>query len=210
MTRHVTNSSRRYSFRRVCPHQMPAEVEARIIGSGSAFGVGMIHGIGAETPTQVLIFLAAADAGGKGSGLLLLGCFLIGLLSSHTVVAVAGTFLGATQNFRVYAAVSIVTAAFSLSSSARCSSSETARYCRSCSAAEPQRRLDDVTGTQLAIRSTAARKSTSKAATSRWATILGQVACLKMSGRRCEQRHPYFMADFTPGGYIVLGTPWGY
>ena len=56
-------------------------------GSRSAFGVGMIHGIGAETPTQVLIFLAAAGAGGKAVGLTLLGCFLVGLLGSNTRIA---------------------------------------------------------------------------------------------------------------------------
>jgi hypothetical protein len=85
-------------------------------GSRSAFGVGMLHGIGAETPTQLLIFLAVAGAGGKGAGVLLLLCFLVGLLSSNTLVALAGTFgfLGAANNFRLYAAVSVVTAAFSL------------------------------------------------------------------------------------------------
>jgi hypothetical protein len=85
-------------------------------GRRAAFGIGMIHGIGAETPTQVLIFLAAAGASGKGAGLLLLGCFLVGLLSSNTAVALASTFgfIGASRNFGVYAAVSIVTAVFSL------------------------------------------------------------------------------------------------
>ena len=85
-------------------------------GSRSAFGVGMIHGIGAETPTQVLIFLAAAGAGGKSVGLTLLGCFLIGLLSSNTLIALAGTygFLGATRNFRLYVGVSVATAIFSV------------------------------------------------------------------------------------------------
>jgi hypothetical protein len=85
-------------------------------GSRSAFGVGMIHGIGAETPTQVLIFLAAAGAGGKMLGLTLLGCFLVGLLASNTLIALAGTFgfLGATRNFRLYVGVSVMTATFSL------------------------------------------------------------------------------------------------
>ena len=85
-------------------------------GSRSAFGVGMIHGIGAETPTQVLIFLAAAGAGGKMVGLTLLGCFLVGLLTSNTLIALAGTFgfLGATRNFRLYVGVSVATAIFSL------------------------------------------------------------------------------------------------
>ena len=49
-------------------------------------------------------------------GLTLLGFFLVGLLTSNTLIALAGTFglLGATRNFRLYAAVSVVTAAFSL------------------------------------------------------------------------------------------------
>lgn len=85
-------------------------------GKATAFGVGMIHGVGAETPTQVLIFLTAAGAGGTGAGLLLLVCFLVGLLSSNTLIAVAGTygFLGASRNFELYATVSVVTATFSL------------------------------------------------------------------------------------------------
>ena len=69
-------------------------------GRATAFGVGMIHGVGAETPTQVVIFLTAAGAGGKFAGVVLLGCFLIGLVSSNSLIAVASTFglLGATKN----------------------------------------------------------------------------------------------------------------
>ena len=83
----------------------------------TAFGIGMIHGVGAETPTQLLIFLTAAGAGGKGAGLLLLVCFLFGLVTSNSVVALAGTFgfLGAARNFRVYVVVSLATAIVSLS-----------------------------------------------------------------------------------------------
>jgi high-affinity nickel-transport protein len=76
----------------------------------------MIHGVGAETPTQVLLFLAAAGAGGTAEGLLLLCCFLIGLLTSNSLVAAAGTFgfLGASRNWPIYLGVSLVTAVFSL------------------------------------------------------------------------------------------------
>ena len=83
----------------------------------TAFGIGMIHGVGAETPTQLLIFLTAAGSGGKGAGLLLLVCFLLGLVTSNTVVAMTGTFgfLGAARNFRVYVVVSLATAIVSLS-----------------------------------------------------------------------------------------------
>jgi High-affinity nickel-transport protein len=82
----------------------------------TAFGIGMIHGIGAETPTQVLIFVTAAGAGGNISGLALLAAFLVGLLSANSAVALAGTFgfLGATRNFRLYVVVSCITALFSL------------------------------------------------------------------------------------------------
>jgi high-affinity nickel-transport protein len=85
-------------------------------GRATAFGVGMIHGVGAETPTQVLIFLTAAGAGGKGVGLVVLACFLIGLLSSNSLIALAGTFgfLGVSKSFRLYATVSVLTATFSL------------------------------------------------------------------------------------------------
>jgi high-affinity nickel-transport protein len=85
-------------------------------GKPTAFGVGMIHGVGAETPTQVLLFLAAAGAGGPTEGLVLLCCFLVGLLTSNSLIAAAGTFgfLGASRNWPVYVGVSLVTAVFSL------------------------------------------------------------------------------------------------
>jgi hypothetical protein len=64
----------------------------------------------------VLIFATATGAGGKASGLVVLAAFIVGLLSSNSVVAFAGVFglLGATRNFRLYVAVSCVTALFSL------------------------------------------------------------------------------------------------
>src|SRR5262249_48312710 len=39
-------------------------------GSGSTFLVGVIHGLGAETPTQLLLFFMTANLGGTGAGLL--------------------------------------------------------------------------------------------------------------------------------------------
>jgi high-affinity nickel-transport protein len=81
----------------------------------TAFGIGMVHGVGAETPTQLLIFLTAAGVVGKGAGLLLLVCFLVGLLTANTAVALAGTagFVGARRDFRVYTAVSLAAACVS-------------------------------------------------------------------------------------------------
>lgn len=82
----------------------------------TAFGIGMIHGVGAETPTQVLIFLTAAGVGGVTSGMVLLVVFLAGLLASNTAIAVASSFgfLRAGRNFAVYAVVSAVAGLLSL------------------------------------------------------------------------------------------------
>jgi hypothetical protein len=85
-------------------------------GRRTAFAVGVLHGVGAETPTQILVFLAATRVGGAASGVLLLCCFLAGLLVSNTTVAVSAVlgFLSASRNFRLYATVSIVAATFSI------------------------------------------------------------------------------------------------
>ena len=85
-------------------------------GGATAFGVGVLHGIGAETPTQVLLFLAAARAGGTVAGITLLLCFIVGLVAANTVVAITAAFglVGASRNFPLLVTVSVVTAAFSL------------------------------------------------------------------------------------------------
>jgi high-affinity nickel-transport protein len=85
-------------------------------GRGTAFGVGMIHGVGAETPTQVLLFLSAAGAGGRGVGVLALVAFIVGLLVSNSIITVGSAFgfLSASRNFGLYATVAVLTAVFSL------------------------------------------------------------------------------------------------
>ncbi len=82
----------------------------------TAVGVGLLHGIGAETPTQVLIFLAAAGAGGPGVGVAVLLVFILGLVLSNSIITVGSAlgFLSASRNFAVYATVAVITAVFSL------------------------------------------------------------------------------------------------
>jgi hypothetical protein len=83
---------------------------------GTAFVVGMVHGIGGETPTQVLIFLTVAGIGGKLAGVLVLIAFLVGLLSSNSLITLGSAFgyLRASQNWGIYVTVALLTAAFSL------------------------------------------------------------------------------------------------
>ncbi len=85
-------------------------------GGRVTFGVGMVHGIGFETPTQALVFVTAAGAGSRAAGLLVLACFLVGLLAANSVVAVASTlgFTGAGSRARLYTLASLAAAATSL------------------------------------------------------------------------------------------------
>lgn len=82
----------------------------------TAFGVGALHGVGAETPTQVLIFLAAAGAGGPMAGLVVLVVFLLGLAISNSVITVTSAFgfLAASRRFGIYASIGAVTGVVSL------------------------------------------------------------------------------------------------
>jgi high-affinity nickel permease len=85
-------------------------------GRLTAFSVGMIHGVGGETPTQVILFSTAAGVRNASSGLLVLAAFLVGLFSSNSLITLGSAFgyLQATRNFWIYATVAILTAAFSL------------------------------------------------------------------------------------------------
>ncbi len=85
-------------------------------GTATSVGVGMIHGVGAETPSQVVIFLAAAGAGGAFVGVLVLAAFIAGLLTSNSLITLGSAygFLSASRNFAVYAAVGVIVGVFSL------------------------------------------------------------------------------------------------
>jgi ABC-type nickel/cobalt efflux system permease component RcnA len=85
-------------------------------GSLTAFGIGMLHGVGAETPTQVLLFVAAAGAGGSFAGELLLVAFTVGLVASNTALAFAATagLLQAERHNTLYLVVASVVGVFSL------------------------------------------------------------------------------------------------
>lgn len=82
----------------------------------TSVGIGMLHGIGAETPTQVLVFLAAAEAGGVLAGITVLVAFLVGLVLSNTAITIGaalGFFAGRARS-RVYASLAGATAVVSL------------------------------------------------------------------------------------------------
>lgn len=82
----------------------------------SVFGIGIIHGLGAETPTQLAIFLLSAKLGGVNKGLLGLSMFLAGLLLMNTLMtaSAAGIFGFSTKAPKLQFAITAFTAAYSL------------------------------------------------------------------------------------------------
>ena len=78
----------------------------------TAAGIGVLHGIGVESPTQIAVFVASTAVGGLGAGLLLLFGWVGGLLTGNTLLALAASrgLLQARANFPIYAGVSTLIA----------------------------------------------------------------------------------------------------
>ena len=82
----------------------------------SVFVIGVIHGLGAETPSQLMIFLLAANLGGATLGMLGLGMFLAGLLTMNALMtaSAAGIFGISERRPQLLRLVSAATALYSL------------------------------------------------------------------------------------------------
>jgi len=85
-------------------------------GPGTAFGIGVLHGIGAETGSQALLLAGAAGATTQATGTALLLFFALGLLMSNSLIAAFSTFgfVSASTRRTVYLAFGIFAAVFSL------------------------------------------------------------------------------------------------
>lgn len=81
----------------------------------SVFVVGIIHGLGAETPSQLLLFLLAANLGGTSRGFLGLLCFISGLLVMNTIMtaSASGIFASSKHRPRLQAFVTSLAAVYS-------------------------------------------------------------------------------------------------
>ncbi|HEY1678436.1 MAG TPA: hypothetical protein VGG04_12045 [Candidatus Sulfotelmatobacter sp.] len=85
-------------------------------GTKSTFVVGVIHGLGAETPTQILLFLMTANLGGTGAGLLGLLMFILGLLVMNTLMcaSAAGLFSATLSHPTALRALTLATSVYSM------------------------------------------------------------------------------------------------
>jgi high-affinity nickel-transport protein len=97
-------------------HEHVEPLEMSSYGPRTAFGVGMIHGIGAETGSQVLLIAAIGGAASAGLGVPMLFAFVIGLLLSNLAIVVISSvgFVASQTRERIYVAVGAVAGVFSL------------------------------------------------------------------------------------------------
>jgi len=94
---------------------LPAHATARY-GHGTAAGIGMLHGVGVESPTQIAIFVASTAAVGVNFGLFLLATWVVGLILANGVIAgLAGAgLLHAERSFPIYATLAVVVSLMSI------------------------------------------------------------------------------------------------
>ena len=110
----------RYSWRRIAArlhgHEHVEPLEMSSYGPKTAFGVGMIHGIGAETGTQVLLIAAVGGAASAGLGIPMLLAFVLGLLISNFAIVIFTSvgFVASQTRERIYVVVGLIAGVFSL------------------------------------------------------------------------------------------------
>ena len=110
----------RYAWRRLQArlhgHEHVEPLEMSSYGTRTALGVGMIHGIGAETGTQVLLIAAVGGAASAGLGVPMLFAFVVGLLISNFAIVLVSSvgFVASQTREMIYVVVGAVAGVFSL------------------------------------------------------------------------------------------------
>jgi high-affinity nickel-transport protein len=110
----------RYGWRRfqarLHGHEHVEPLEMSSYGARTSFGVGMIHGVGAETGSQVLLIAAVGGAASAGLGVPMLFAFVIGLLISNFVIVLLSSvsFVSSQTREWLYVSIGAVAGLFSL------------------------------------------------------------------------------------------------
>jgi len=97
-------------------HEHVEPLEMSSYGTRTALGVGMIHGVGAETGSQAILIAAVGGASGAGLGVPMLFAFVVGLLISNFVIVVFSSvgFVTSQTRERIYVGIGAVAGVFSL------------------------------------------------------------------------------------------------
>lgn len=88
-------------------------------GDRASYIIGMIHGIGAETPSQMLLFAMAISAGTAARtevGAIIIVVYSLGLVITNTLMGVLGAYgyIKSSQRQRLYRSAAFVTGSFSM------------------------------------------------------------------------------------------------
>ena len=108
----------RYAWRRfqarLHGHEHVDPMEMSSYGARTAFGVGMIHGIGAESITQLTFFALVGES--QGLGVPMMVAFIGGLLISNSIVVLitATGFIASRFRERLYVVIGVIAGTFSL------------------------------------------------------------------------------------------------
>ena len=91
-------------------HRLP--LPNRADGQATAVGIGMLHGVGIESPTQIAVFVGSTSVVGYGASLGVLAAWCVGLVVANSILALLAGFglLEARRNFKIYAAVAVFVA----------------------------------------------------------------------------------------------------
>lgn len=85
-------------------------------GPATAVTVGLIHGIGAETGSQVLLIAAVGGSQDVAAGIVLMLSFIVGLVVTNSLIAVATAtgFVSAESRRGLYIGIGVLAGVFSL------------------------------------------------------------------------------------------------
>lgn len=112
----IVQKSGQFLARRIFKSTKEPSPVLKQYGSRTAFSVGMLHGVGAETGTQILLLAGVGGQSNHMLGLEMLLAFVIGSLFSNTIIAVLGAcgFIASTYVKQLYVLTGAFTGLFSL------------------------------------------------------------------------------------------------
>lgn len=85
----ATQTAHSHKHKHVVPMPSDPFIE---YSAGTSLLVGMVHGVGAETPTQILLFTTAVGVAGSLGGIGLVAVFVGALLLGNTILALIASF----------------------------------------------------------------------------------------------------------------------
>lgn len=115
----VLNSYSWFKAKLTKTHRKHHQVLKNGYGNRASYLIGMVHGIGAETPTQMLLFALAISAGVKASkefGAVIIIAYSLGLVATNTLMGALAAYgyIKSSETERLYRSVAFVTASFSM------------------------------------------------------------------------------------------------